>query len=70
MLAQVVNVQAFGRHKLPDHRPWIAAPRPAAPEIDGNLCMDEGTEALPVGNLMGVEVDETSEYGLWGRISE
>jgi ribosomal protein S12 methylthiotransferase len=39
-----------------------------APEIDGNLFIDEGTEALRVGDIVKVEVDEASEYDLWGQI--
>jgi ribosomal protein S12 methylthiotransferase len=39
-----------------------------APEIDGNLFIDEGTEALAVGDVVKVEVDEAGEYDLWGRL--
>ncbi len=39
-----------------------------APEIDGNLFIDEGFESLSVGDIVTVEVDEASEYDLWGRI--
>ncbi len=39
-----------------------------APEIDGNLFIDEGTEGLSVGDLVTVEVDEAGEYDLWGVI--
>ncbi len=38
-----------------------------APEIDGNLFIDEGTEGLSVGDLVEVEVDEAGEYDLWGK---
>ncbi len=38
-----------------------------APEIDGNLFIDEGFEGLNVGDIVTVEVDESSEYDLWGR---
>jgi ribosomal protein S12 methylthiotransferase len=38
-----------------------------APEIDGNLFIDEGFEALAPGDLVMVEVDEASDYDLWGR---
>ncbi|WP_432450456.1 30S ribosomal protein S12 methylthiotransferase RimO [Aliiroseovarius marinus] len=38
-----------------------------APEIDGNLFIDEGTEGLTVGDIVSVEVDEAGEYDLWGR---
>lgn len=37
-----------------------------APEIDGNLFIDEGTEGLLVEDLVTVEVDEAGEYDLWG----
>jgi ribosomal protein S12 methylthiotransferase len=39
-----------------------------APEIDGNLFIDEGFEGLKVGDIVNVEVDEASEYDLWGRL--
>ena len=40
-----------------------------APEIDGNLFIDEGFEELSVGDIVTVEVDEASEYDLWGRVT-
>ncbi len=40
-----------------------------APEIDGNLFIDEGTEGLAVGDIVSVEVDEAGEYDLWGALS-
>ncbi|SMX29671.1 Ribosomal protein S12 methylthiotransferase RimO [Pelagimonas phthalicica] len=39
-----------------------------APEIDGNLFIDEGAEALKPGQIVKVEVDEAGEYDLWGRL--
>lgn len=39
-----------------------------APEIDGNLFIDEGFENLTVGDIVTVEVDEASAYDLWGRV--
>lgn len=39
-----------------------------APEIDGNLFIDEGHEALKPGDLVTVEVDEAGEYDLWGKL--
>lgn len=39
-----------------------------APEIDGNLFIDEGFEGLSAGDLVSVEVDEASEYDLWGKV--
>ena len=40
-----------------------------APEIDGNLFIDEGTEALSVGEIVRVTVDEAGEYDLWGCLA-
>jgi len=39
-----------------------------APEIDGNLFIDEGFEGLKEGDIVRVEVDEANEYDLWGRV--
>jgi len=41
-----------------------------APEIDGNLFIDEGTEGLSVGEIVSVEVDEAGEYDLWGCLAK
>ncbi len=38
-----------------------------APEIDGNLFIDEGFEGLTPGDIIEVEVDESGEYDLWGK---
>ncbi|WP_420862851.1 30S ribosomal protein S12 methylthiotransferase RimO [Algirhabdus cladophorae] len=40
-----------------------------APEIDGNLFIDERTEGLSVGDVVSVEVDEAGEYDLWGGVA-
>ena len=40
-----------------------------APEIDGNLFIDEGFEGLAPGDIIRVEVDEAGEYDLWGRLA-
>jgi ribosomal protein S12 methylthiotransferase len=40
-----------------------------APEIDGNLFIDEGFESLKPGDLVDVTVEEAGEYDLWGRIN-
>ncbi|RYI32775.1 MAG: radical SAM protein, partial [Acetobacteraceae bacterium] len=40
-----------------------------APEIDGNLFIDEGFERLSPGDIVRVEVDEAGEYDLWGRLA-
>ncbi|MDR7123706.1 30S ribosomal protein S12 methylthiotransferase RimO [Pseudotabrizicola sp. 4114] len=39
-----------------------------APEIDGNLFIDEGYQALVPGDIVTVKVDEAGEYDLWGRL--
>jgi ribosomal protein S12 methylthiotransferase len=39
-----------------------------APEIDGNLFIDEGFEGLTPGDLVTVTVEEAGEYDLWGRV--
>ena len=38
-----------------------------APEIDGNLFIDEGFDGLAPGDIVTVVVDEAGEYDLWGR---
>ena len=38
-----------------------------APEIDGNLFVDEAFADLSPGDILTVEVDEASDYDLWGR---
>ena len=40
-----------------------------APEIDGNLFIDEGFETLSVGDIVSVEVDEAGDYDLWAKRS-
>jgi ribosomal protein S12 methylthiotransferase len=40
-----------------------------APEIDGNLFIDDGTAPLSVGDIVTVEVDEAGEYDLWGKLA-
>ncbi|MPL74127.1 Ribosomal protein S12 methylthiotransferase RimO [bioreactor metagenome] len=41
--------------------------RADAPEIDGNLFIDEDFEGLQPGDMLMVEVEDASEYDLWGR---
>jgi len=41
-----------------------------APEIDGNLFIDEDFEGLQPGDIVKVEVEEASDYDLWGRLLE
>ncbi|MBA3326371.1 MAG: 30S ribosomal protein S12 methylthiotransferase RimO [Rhodobacteraceae bacterium] len=38
-----------------------------APEIDGNLFIDEGFAGLAPGDIVTVEVEEAADYDLWGR---
>ncbi len=38
-----------------------------APEIDGNLFIDEGFDGLAPGDIVKVTVDEAGEYDLWGH---
>ncbi|MFV0302004.1 MAG: 30S ribosomal protein S12 methylthiotransferase RimO [Paracoccus sp. (in: a-proteobacteria)] len=42
--------------------------RADAPEIDGNLFIDEGFEGLKPGDIVEVTVDEAGEYDLWGKL--
>jgi ribosomal protein S12 methylthiotransferase len=44
----------------------IARTRADAPEIDGQLFIDEGFETLKPGDIITVTVDEASDYDLWG----
>ena len=37
-----------------------------APEIDGNVFIDEGFETLKPGDMIDVRIDEAAEYDLWG----
>jgi ribosomal protein S12 methylthiotransferase len=39
-----------------------------APEIDGNLFIDEGFAGLRPGDVVTVTVDEASDYDLWGSL--
>ncbi len=41
--------------------------RADAPEIDGNLFIDEGFEGLSPGDIVAVQVEEAGDYDLWGR---
>jgi ribosomal protein S12 methylthiotransferase len=38
-----------------------------APEIDGNLFIDQEFSDLAPGDIVSVTVDEASEYDLWGK---
>ena len=41
-----------------------------APEIDGNLFIDEGFETLRVGDIVSVDVDEAGDYDLWAKLAK
>ncbi len=40
-----------------------------APEVDGNLFIDEGFDTLSVGDIVKVTVDEAGEYDLWAKLT-
>ena len=40
-----------------------------APEIDGNLFIDERFDGLSAGDMVDVVVDEAGDYDLWGRLT-
>jgi ribosomal protein S12 methylthiotransferase len=40
-----------------------------APEIDGNLFIDEDFAHLRPGDIVTVEVEEAADYDLWGRLA-
>ncbi|MDP2080605.1 MAG: 30S ribosomal protein S12 methylthiotransferase RimO [Pseudotabrizicola sp.] len=39
-----------------------------APEIDGNLFIDDGFDGLTPGDIVSVTVDEAGDYDLWGHL--
>ena len=39
-----------------------------APEIDGNLFIDEGFRIAAPGDIVTVEVEEADDYDLWGKL--
>ena len=39
-----------------------------APEIDGNLFIDEGFARLRPGDIVTVAVEEADDYDLWGQL--
>lgn len=39
-----------------------------APEIDGTVLIDEGFERLKPGDIVAVEIEESDDYDLWGRL--
>lgn len=51
-----------------DDRGAVARSYLDAPEIDGNVFIDEDFEALKPGDMVEVKIDEAAEYDLWGRV--
>ena len=49
-------------------RPPPAAPPRDAPEIDGNLFIDEEFQHLAPGDMVTAVVEEAGDYDLWGRV--
>ena len=41
-----------------------------APEIDGNLFIEENFDKISVGDILKVYVTAASDYDLWGTISK
>ena len=41
-----------------------------APEIDGYLFIEDGTEGLAIGDVVSVTVEDAGEYDLWGLVKE
>ena len=51
-----------------DHEAATCRTKADAPEIDGNLFIDDNFETLSPGDIVTVSVDEASEYDLWGKL--
>jgi len=67
LAAKVGTLQQVIVDEVDEDGVTICRTKADAPEIDGNLFIDEGTEGLVPGDIVTVEVDEASEYDLWGR---
>ena len=50
-----------------DHEAATCRTMADAPEIDGNLFIDEGFDKLKPGDFVTVEIEEASDYDLLGR---
>ena len=70
LAAQVGNVIEVIVDDIDDDGIATCRTKGDAPEIDGNLFIDENTSTIAVGNIVSVEVDEAGEYDLWGRLPE
>ena len=51
-----------------DEEGAICRTKADAPEIDGNLFIEEPPSTLAPGDIVRVEVIDSSEYDLWGRV--
>lgn len=51
-----------------DEEGAICRTKADAPEIDGNLFIEEPPSTLAPGDIVRVEVVDSSEYDLWGRV--
>ena len=69
LAAKVGSVQSVIVDEIDADRVATCRTMADAPEIDGNLFLDKGTEALSPGDIVTVTVDEATEYDLWGRLS-
>ncbi|WP_375175469.1 30S ribosomal protein S12 methylthiotransferase RimO [Pseudooceanicola sp.] len=67
LAAKVGTLQQVIVDEIDEDGVAICRTKADAPEIDGNLFIDERTEGLAPGDFVTVEVDEASEYDLWGR---
>ncbi len=67
LAAQVGSVQDVIVDDIDEEGIATCRTKADAPEIDGCLFIDEGAEALSVGDIVTVEVDEAADYDLWGR---
>ena len=68
LAAKVGTLQQVIVDEVDEDGVTICRTKADAPEIDGNLFIDEGFEELKPGDVLTVEVDEAGEYDLWGRI--
>jgi len=68
LATQVGNMQEVIIDDIDDEGIATCRTRRDAPEIDGCLFIDNGTDGLSVGDIVTVEVDEAGDYDLWGRL--
>ena len=53
-----------------DHEGAVCRTKADAPEIDGNLFIEENFDKISVGDILKVHVTAASDYDLWGTISK